>query len=244
MAALMAFEAREAAAQHQSTEMNTDLPLCRVLSWSLNGEEQTDENLTSDRKPERPASFISLITWPDLNHRLHRYLDSLSPSLQTWRLFLLWRNPPLTFMISDQVWFSCRKNKSVSGQKLCRWCESLRNGIRWPEKLLNQSVFGSAPLCSSLWLIIDLLQPCQTRFKSAIDLFHLQPAVLIYWIRPSVIKDAGSEVGAWLLLWLAAVNHRTEPAQFSSLAHSVSSLCVSLMSHQCGGGGVLQRALI
>lgn len=48
MEALMAFEAREAAAQHQSVEVNTDLPLCRVSSWSLNGEEQTDENLTSD----------------------------------------------------------------------------------------------------------------------------------------------------------------------------------------------------
>lgn len=77
-------------------------------------------------------------------------------------------------------------------------CESSRNRIRWAEKLLNRSRFGSAPPSSSLRLDIDFLQRC--RFKSAIDLFHLQPAALIYWIRPSVIKDAGSEVGTRLLL--------------------------------------------
>lgn len=97
----------------------------------------------------------------------------------------------MTSMISDQVWFSSREN--TVGSSADDFCLSkVQEWNQMARKAPKSIRVGSAPASSSLWLIIGFLQQCQTRFKSAIDLFHLQPAALIYWIRPSVIKDAGS----------------------------------------------------
>lgn len=80
---------------------------------------------------------------------------------------------PLTFMISHQVWFS--------------WTDRFANVVAACRR--KSSLVDLGPVLHRRVLRADYRLP-PTRFKSAIDLFHLQPAAFLRGTRPSVVKDA------------------------------------------------------
>lgn len=80
---------------------------------------------------------------------------------------------PLTFMISHQVWFS--------------WTDRFANVVSACRR--KSSLIDLGPVLHRRVLRADYRLP-PTRFKSAIDLFHLQPAAFLRGTRPSVVKDA------------------------------------------------------